>query len=124
MGPMAIAVCRALALIVLCAAACGGESQDSASASAPAPAASSDAAYHEDVRRICNAEELSGALEEDPNRRAIIVAQWLGNNVVTQEARSLLAQQARLPPKGKRELLLAEAKKAGLPGCKTAEAWQ
>jgi len=54
----------------------------------------------------------------------MVVAMWLGSNLVTQQARDLLAKQAPLPPAEKRALLLAEARAAGLDACKTAEAWQ
>lgn len=81
-------------------------------------------AYVEDLARICNAEAMSGAGEQDPNRRSLFVATWLGNNLVTQEARDLLAKQAPLPPKEKAALLRGEAKEAGLSGCPTADTWQ
>ena len=81
-------------------------------------------AYVEDLERICNAEELSGADEQDPNRRSLFVATWLGNSLVTQEARDLMAKQAPLAPKEKAALLRAEAKEAGLSGCPTADTWQ
>ena len=81
-------------------------------------------AYVEDLERICNAEAMSGADELDPNGRSLFVATWLGNNLVTQEARDLMGKQAPLPPKEKAALLRAEAKEAGLPGCPTADTWQ
>ncbi len=81
-------------------------------------------AYVEDLERICNAEAMSGAGELDPNGRSLFVATWLANNLVTQEARDLMAKQAPLPPKQKAALLRAEAKEAGLPGCPTADTWQ
>jgi len=82
-----------------------------------------DATYAKDVERICNVEELSGALKEDPNARSTLVAVWLGNNLVTQEARELMAQQAQLPPAKKAALLRAEAREVGLSGCPTADTW-
>jgi hypothetical protein len=116
---------RILSLLCLLAiGACGSSKSDADKASATTPKDEATLSYHDDVRRICNAEELSGALAEEENRRSMVVAMWLGSNLVTQQARDLLAKQAPLPPAEKRALLLGEARAAGLDACKTAEAWQ
>ena len=104
----------AVAVVLALAAACQ-------SGKSPAP---SDSTYAKDVERICNAEQLSGALQEDPSSRAMLVAVWLGNNLVTQEGRDLMVRQAKLAPAEKAALLRAEAREVGLPGCPTADTWQ
>ncbi len=81
-------------------------------------------AYVEDLERICNAEAMSGADELDQDGRSLFIAVWLANNLVTQEARDLMAKQARLPPKEKAALFRAEAREAGLPDCPIADALQ
>ena len=87
------------------------------------PGRSHNATYAKDVERICNAEQLSGAAKEDPNARSTMVAMWLGNNLVTPQARELMARQARLGPAEKAALLRAEAREVGLSGCPTADTW-
>jgi len=82
-----------------------------------------DETYANDVEKICNAEKMSGALEEDPNARATLVAVWLGNNLVTPEARDLMVRQAQLPPNDKAALLRAEAREVGLADCPIADTW-
>jgi hypothetical protein len=111
-----IAVTAAAAALAAC-----NSSKSSNSSSAGNAAPSSD--YVEDVRRICNAEQLSGALEQDPNGRSMFVANWLANNLVTQDGRDLMGKQAALEPAAKAELLRAEAKEAGLAECPTADTW-
>jgi hypothetical protein len=82
-----------------------------------------DSDYRADVERICFAEQLSHAEEIDPNARFVHVAQWLGANLVTPQARDLLAQQARLEPADKAALLRAEAREVGIDRCPTADTW-
>ncbi|RMH39369.1 MAG: hypothetical protein D6689_16760 [Deltaproteobacteria bacterium] len=82
-----------------------------------------DADYADDVRKICHAERLSGALEVDPNARQIHVAQWLGRALVTAEARALMARQAALPPAERAAVLREAAAAVGLAGCPTADTW-
>jgi hypothetical protein len=80
-------------------------------------------AYAEDVKRICNAQAMSGALEQDPAVQPVWIARWLGANIATQQGRDLLARQAGLQPKEKVALLRREARASGLDGCPTAELW-
>lgn len=84
------------------------------------------AAYRADVENICEAEGRSGALapDQDPNRRSIVVAQWLGSAVKTDEGRSFLASLAKLAPAQKGDALRREATRVGLTRCAVAETWK
>lgn len=50
-----------------------------------------------DLYRICNAEELSGALDVDPNRRAMHSGIWLAEHIESQSGRELSARLSQLP---------------------------
>ena len=84
------------------------------------------AAYRADIENICDAEARSGALapDQDPNRRSIVVAQWLGGAVKTKEGRSFLVSLATLAPADKGDALRKEAARAGLKSCAVAETWR
>jgi hypothetical protein len=82
-----------------------------------------DAAYSRDIDSLCNAEERSGALEEDESARALHVAAWLGRTIKTQGGRDFLAKFSQAPPDQKGSLLTAEAQKLGIKECPTAGAW-
>ena len=103
----------AAVLLLLVAAACQRGSGDSV-----APA------YRADFENICNAEERSGALQEDPNRRATVVATWIGPRLQTEEARTFLAGLAAMAPKEKGDALRRESARAGLASCALAETWK
>lgn len=81
-------------------------------------------AYRADFENICDAEARSGALQEDPNRRATVVATWIGPRLQTDEARTFLAGLAALPPKEKGDALRRESARAGLRACALAETWK
>lgn len=79
--------------------------------------------YAQDIERICFAEERSGALEQEPGRRSLVVAHWLGNALKTDESRVLLGRLARMPPRDKSAVLRAEASKLGIERCPMAAVW-
>lgn len=72
---------------------------------------------------ICNSEERSGALEYPEGQRAMVVAQWLGSNVETEEGRAFLVRLAKTPPADKAALLQQEAVRNHLPSCPLALSW-
>lgn len=76
-----------------------------------------------DIDRICHAERHSGALEQPEGYRQMAVAQWLANNLRTEEARKLLIELTALAPKEKVARLEASARKAGLKHCDLAQSW-
>jgi hypothetical protein len=82
------------------------------------------AEYRADIENICDAEARSGAREQDPGRRAYVVASWLGPVIKTQEARQFLGRLGGLSPADKPAALVAEARKVGLEHCATADAWR
>jgi hypothetical protein len=85
--------------------------------------AGADAPYRGEVADICFAEERSGALEQPGEQRMIIVAQWLGTRIHTQQGRDLLAAVARASPAEKVTLLQAEAARLDLASCPLAQSW-
>jgi hypothetical protein len=110
----ATATATAAALLVMLASGC-----QKGKASVPA-------AYRTDIENACNAEERSGALApgQDPNQRSLLVATWMARSIKTDEARRFLASLANMPPAKKGDALRAEATRAGLPACPTAETWK
>jgi hypothetical protein len=80
--------------------------------------------YPADVDRLCNAMKYSGADKQAPGARQMLIAAWLGPNLKTQEIRSFLVHFQTLSTGDKKKALLAEAAKAGLPGCPLADEWK
>ena len=87
---------------------------------------SAPAAYRADMENICHAEERSGALapDQDPNRRALVVATWLAGHIQTLEGRQFLGSLQKLKAGAKGDALRREAARLGLPGCPLAETWK
>jgi hypothetical protein len=85
------------------------------------PAVSAD--FKADMDNLCNAVERSGALDEDPSTRPIVVAQWLGGVVKTQEMRDFLASVSQMRPTEKAEAMRSRARQAGVAPCPTADTW-
>ena len=84
------------------------------------------AAYRADLENICNAEERSGALapDQDPNRRAFVVASWLAGRIQSDEGRQFLGSLQKLKAGEKGAALRREAARLGLSGCPLAETWK
>ncbi len=82
--------------------------------------------YRADIENICDAEARSGALapDQDPNRRAIAVATWLGRRIQTDEGRQFLGSLQKLQGGAKGAALRREAARAGLTACPLAETWK
>jgi hypothetical protein len=77
-----------------------------------------------DVDRICNALVQSGAAEQPAGSRQMLVAQWLGSNIESQDGRDFLAGLARHQGAAKADALEAKAKDVGLAGCPLAAQWR
>lgn len=82
-----------------------------------------DPRYQAEVADICFAEERSGALQQDQSERPMVVAQWLGTRIATQQARDFLASIARAEPAEKVTLLQAESRRVGLASCPLVQSW-
>ena len=82
--------------------------------------------YRADLENICDAEARSGALapDQDPNRRAILVATWLAGRIQTDEGRQFLGSLQKLSGAGKGDALRREAARVGLTGCPLADSWK
>lgn len=89
----------------------------------PAVPAGIDPQYAADIADICFGQERSGALAHEEGQRAMVVAQWLGTRIRTQQGRDFLATIARAEPAQKVTLLQAEARKVGGDECPLAVSW-
>ena len=98
--------------VVVAAAACQGGRSGGVSSE-----------YAADIHRICNMEELSGALELSVAERPLRSGYWLERNLATPEGRKLAATVFPLPPARKAETLRGEARRAGVAPCPTADSW-
>ena len=76
-----------------------------------------------DLDRLCNAEELSGALDLPTGDRALHTGIWLAKNIETQEARNLAAELTKLGPKERTARLKAKAAEHGIASCAIVHAW-
>lgn len=100
--------------------------RDDRNAPAGEPAATVDdatARFRAEVADVCFAEERSGALDQPEDQRLIVVAQWLGTRIHSQQGRDFLAAVARASPAEKAALLQAEAARAGLASCPLVQSW-
>lgn len=89
----------------------------------PAVPAGVDPEYAADIADICFGQERAGALEHDESQRAMVVAQWLGTRIRTQQGRDFLAAVARAEAAQKVTLLQAESAKVGLGECPLVVSW-
>lgn len=87
---------------------------------------SAPAAYRADLENICDAEARSGALapDQDPNRRAIVVATWLAGRIQSEEGRQFLGSLQKLKAGAKGDALRREAARVGLNACPIADTWK
>ncbi len=76
-----------------------------------------------DVDRICNAEEQSGALHEEPNARASHVAIWLATNLESDEGRALSRELVGLAPEPRKERLRLAAAEQTHGDCEILRSW-
>jgi hypothetical protein len=81
-------------------------------------------AYRTDLENICDAEARSGALEQDPNRRSLVVAQWIAGRLQSEQGRKFLASLVQLAPAEKGKALRREAAAVGLERCPLADTWK
>ena len=82
------------------------------------------AGYRADIADLCNVMHLSGADERPEEERVFTTAQWLGNNLETQEGRDFLVTFTQAPDKDKPAVLLAEAKRVRVEHCPLADYWK
>lgn len=87
---------------------------------APAP---EDTPYAREIGDICSGEERSGALSRPEAERPIVLAEWLGTRIRSDQARAFLARVSRAAPADKAAILRAEAARVGLDGCPLAGSW-
>jgi hypothetical protein len=86
--------------------------------------AAEPSAYQRDIDRLCHAQEHSGALQLEPGHRPVAIAQWLAENLETDEVREVLVEfQRAADPAAKQAILEREAAAVGLPHCPLADVW-
>jgi hypothetical protein len=83
-----------------------------------------DPAYVQDVERICNVVERSGAAGLDLADRNYLTATWLGENLASATGRTLLAGIQPLDPPDKARALEMEAARVGITVCPLAADWK
>jgi hypothetical protein len=114
-----------LAAVAFVLVACqSGTPPSSGSAASAASAEPASADYATDVEHLCNALKYSGADQQPAGAHQMMVAQWLGPNLKTQEIHTFLARFQSLDPAAKKQALLDEARKVGLSGCPLADEWK
>ena len=85
--------------------------------------ADAGSALSRDVERLCFSLERSGALDAPEGERAIVVAQWLGSQVESDEGRNLLAEFSRTPALEKAAFLKKVSREHGLLRCPLVTTW-
>jgi hypothetical protein len=93
--------------------------RDSGSTAAPAAEP-----YRSDIENLCDAVSRSGADQRPDGDRTLLIAQWLGAHIQTQDAREYLARIQPLVGEAKAAALEAEARRVGLTGCALASEWR
>jgi hypothetical protein len=78
--------------------------------------------YTEDISKLCNVIQLSGAPDDDA--QTLTTANWLAANLVTKESRMFLISIQPLVGAAKADALDAEAKRVGLVGCPLSAIWR
>jgi hypothetical protein len=76
-----------------------------------------------DLDRICNAEELSGALEMPSGDRALHTGIWLAKTIETQEARDFVAELTKLESVARIEVLQAKLAEHKISHCEIVNTW-
>lgn len=124
---------QALACILLFASGCEPKAQDEVKAepnkeatkvARQVPQEELATPMARDLNRICNAEELSGALELQPAERAMHTGIWLAQNLESQEARDLSAALTKLGPAERIARLQRATSEHGIKACEILHAWR
>lgn len=90
---------------------------------APAPEAQPKTALELDLDRLCNAEELSGALDLPTGDRALHTGIWLAKNIETQEVRDFVAELTKLGPEERIARLKTKLAEHEIVACEIVHAW-
>jgi len=76
-----------------------------------------------DLDRICNAEELSGALDLPSGDRALHTGIWLAKTIETQEARDFVAELTKLEADARIQLLEVKLAEHKITQCEILHTW-
>ena len=76
-----------------------------------------------DLDRLCNAEELSGALDLPTGDRALHTGIWLAKNIETQEVRDFVAELTKLGPDERIARLTTKLAEHEISSCEIVHAW-
>jgi len=124
--------------LLLCLATAGcqqGSTNAEPSAAAPSasaggtqiislPKATITDAYKTDISNLCDAVQLSGAMDKPKDERWTVIAMWLGPHIKTEEGREFLVAIQPLRGQAKVLALETEAKRVGLGKCALADEWR
>ena len=80
-------------------------------------------ALESDLDRICNAEEMSGALELPTGDRALHTGIWLAENIETQEIRDFVAELTKLGPEARTTRLQTKLAEHAITDCEIVHTW-
>ncbi len=76
-----------------------------------------------DLDRICNVEELSGALELPSGDRALHTGIWLAKTIETQEIRDFVAELTALDPAPRIQRMQAKLDEHKISPCEILNTW-
>lgn len=116
---------KQLAWLIACAlVACQRNETPPAAGSAAAAPSSVVPAYRQDIENLCDAVARSGAAQRPASEHPLLIAQWLGANLTTEDAHRFLVKIQPLRGATKADALEAEAARVGLTGCALAAVWR
>jgi hypothetical protein len=80
--------------------------------------------YRKDIEALCNVMHLSGADQQPPDARQVLIAMWLGPHITTDEGHAYLIAIQPLHGEAKAAELEGEARRVGLSSCPLAAEWR
>lgn len=116
----------ALASLLFSLVACQSKAKEEVVTAPPAPPAEASqpmTGFALDLDRICNVEDLSGALELPSGDRALHTAIWLAKTIETQEARDFLAELTKLEADARIQLLEVKLAEYKITSCEILHTW-
>ena len=77
-----------------------------------------------DLRKICDAEKLSGDKNKDRVAHQLAISNWISEKLETESARRVYSDLFNTAPKERIAKLRAEAKRGGIGDCMLANSWE
>jgi hypothetical protein len=107
---------RGMKLLVLLAILAAGCQRSAEHAAAPG--------YADDIRKLCNVMQLSGADAATADQRQLLTANWLSKNLTTAESHEFLVKIQPLDNESKAQALEREAARVEVGACPLAAEWR